>query len=246
MWNSIKRLAWFIWKSPQRKFCGWSSLLTDLLGLWHIRFSRNKKPRQIWVCVGVKNRSQALLEYLIPSLCRLTEKNRISLSIADLGSTDIDNLEAAIRNLWSGELVYTCVQDDFSRAKAFNLAIKQKGEGLLFVCDADISVPDNLICSIDKYVTRKTAWFPICQWQLESGNAAWKWFSAGTGIFVAEDAHVMATGVLDEKYSSWGKEDWDLFFRFYKAGIMPLRTRVKGLYHHWHTPSRPADFKKMF
>jgi hypothetical protein len=56
----------------------------------------------------------------------------------------------------------------------------------------------------------------------------------------------MATGVLDEKYSSWGKEDWDLFFRFYKAGIMPLRTRVKGLYHHWHTPSRPADFKKMF
>lgn len=245
MWNSFKRAAWFILKSPQRKFCGWSSLLTDIQGFMWVLFSRKKAPQKIWVCVGVKNRSHALLEHLIPSLSKLNS-NRISLSIADLGSTDVDDLESEIRKQWSGELVYSSVQDDFSRAKAFNLAIQQKGEGLLCVCDADISVPLNLIGCIDRYVTRKSAWFPICQWQLEPGTTAWKWFSAGTGIFVAEDAHVKATGVLDEKYTSWGKEDWDLFFRFYKAGILPLRTRAAGLYHHWHTPSQPADFEKLF
>lgn len=246
MWNAIKRFAWFIFKSPQRKFCGWLSLITDFRGLCAVGFNKGNQKQHIWVCVGVKNRSEALLTHLLPSLAQLKNRERISLSIADLGSTDCDNLEAEIRSIWSGELIYSREEANFSRAFAFNKAIKQKGIGLVMVCDADVSVPQHLIALIDTYVTRRSAWFPVCQWQINPEAKDWKWFSAGTGIFAADPAHLESTGLLDEKYTEWGKEDWDLFFRFYHAGIMPLRTRVQGLYHHWHSPSEPADFKKMF
>jgi glycosyltransferase involved in cell wall biosynthesis len=244
----LKRLAWFIFKAPQRRMVGWATLLTDIKGLFSVSVQafRKKEKEVIWVCTGNKNRSKALLENLVSSLAKCKNAERLALSVADCESTDIADLETEIRKIWKGKLVFSSWDYEFHRSSCFNRALKQAKGNVVFVCDADISVPVNIVDKIDRYVTADTAWFPVCQWQKNAGNRKWKWFSAGTGIFASTWEQLLETGLYDETFLEWGKEDWDLFFRFYKAGIMPLRTRTKGLYHHWHPSSKPEDYTNMF
>lgn len=245
----LKRFAWFVVKSPQRKMVGYRTLMVDLIGMVQIAinliFKKNTNAT-IWICTGNYNRSEALLKYLISSMSKLNKKHRFGLSVVDCNSTDIENLEEKIREIWSGPFVYSTFHTEFSRAAVFNQAIEQATGDWVFVCDADISLPQNLIAEIQKYVNSKTAWFPVCQWQNNPESRDWKWFSAGTGIFAASKQQLSLIGLYNTRYKSWGHEDWDLFFRFYFAHIMPVRTRCSGLYHHWHTPSKPENFKKMF
>jgi hypothetical protein len=242
----IKRIGWFILKSPQRKKVGWQTLWTDLEGLISVFLGLFTVPSKevIWVCVGNKNRSEFLIKYLIKSLSECTNAQQLALSVADCGSTDIVNLELEIRKIWKGTLVFSSVNEEFQRSRAFNRAIAQ-GD-LVFVCDADLSVPKTLITSIRKHLTKHSAWFPICQWQEEPDRQNWKWFSAGTGIFAASQLQLSKVGKYSEVFVGWGKEDWDLFFRFYAAEIMPIRTRCRQLYHHWHPLSKPSDFENAF
>lgn len=187
-----------------------------------------------------------LLAYLLPSLSQITQPNQFALSVADCGSTDRDDLEKQIRAIWKGELVFSSVAEPFARAKCFNRAIQQAQGELIFVCDADMSLPKDLEKTIRKSIRKNTALFPICQWQIQAEIADWKWFGASTGMFAATKSQLQKTGLYDEKYTTWGKEDWDLFFRFYKADIMPYRKRVYGLYHHWHASLMPDDYENMF
>lgn len=225
---------------------GWATLMTDLKGLISLAFSRSGKPEILWICVGNKDRSYSLLKHLINSMVASPEKDRLALSVADCGSTDIPDLESEIRKIWTGELIFSSVAVPFERAAAFNRAVEQAGGELVFICDADVSIPGNLAKQAKRYVSHSTAWFPVCQWQLEKGKPDWKWFSAGTGLCAFTKTQLRKTGMLDTAFKDWGKEDWDLFFRCYRSGIMPLRSRCSGLYHHWHPPSKPADYVNMF
>jgi len=53
----IKRLAWFVLKSPQRKLIGFSTLLTDAGGLMNLAFGPKPEGR-LWICVGLKDRTE--------------------------------------------------------------------------------------------------------------------------------------------------------------------------------------------
>lgn len=244
----LKRFAWFVFKAPQRKLVGFGTLLTDLRGAVSILLNLllPKKRQAIWICTGNFNRSKALLNFLIRSMSEAENKEMLALSVVDCGSTDIQNLEEEIRKIWAGELVFSSTYEPFSRSKAFNRAIRQSKGEFIFVCDADISLPKNLPAMFSGFVSKRVAWFPVCQWQKQPDSPKWKWLTAGTGVFGASKTQLNNTGLYDESFTEWGKEDWELFFRFYKNGIMPLRNRVKGLWHHWHPSSQPENYKPLF
>ena len=54
----------------------------------------------ITICVGIKNRSKALVDYLIESMNRCIDKNRLSLSIFDCCSNDVLDLKKEIEKKW--------------------------------------------------------------------------------------------------------------------------------------------------
>jgi hypothetical protein len=249
--TAMKRLAWFLLKSPQRKLVGWRTLFTDLRGvlqvLWNsIRPYRNND--EIWVCTGLLNRSEHYLYVLLPSLMEARKRGaRIALSVADCGSTDHPDLGAAIKAMWDGTLVFSSSNEAFARSRCFNRAIRQARGEQLFVCDADMSVPPELAILLQRYVGTYSAWVPVCRKMLgPNPNDGWKYQSEGTGIVACTKKHLERSGMFDESITSWGGEDWDLFFRFYRAGIMPLRTRCQSLVHHYHPSLKPDDFKPVF
>lgn len=242
--KALKRFAWFWLKSPQRKRLGYGTIITDLKGLLGLGFGLKSKDT-VWVCVGVKDRS-ASLKRLVTNLQQINLNGAFGLSVYDQGSADAENLFAWLQENWQGDLVWKSRPADFTRAVAFNRAIDQAKGDLVFVCDADMTLPKGLEKQIRKYVRQSSAWFPVCQTQLAPENPDWKWLSAGTGLVAGHKKWHAKALFYDENFRSWGGEDWDMFFRFYRSGIMPLRTRCEGLYHHWHKSLRPEDYKNLF
>lgn len=247
----LKQFAWFIFKSPQRKWVGWKTLLVDIKGIWRILFHHKKaKNEPIWICVGVKNRNEPLFNHLLKSMKHSKDFQQFALSVFDMGN-DEESAEEPLKRHWSGKGIYRRDSaEKFNRSAAFNEAVEQaisSGAEWIFTCDADISLPNDFGQLFRKMVRRKVAWFPICQWQLELGSPAWKWFPSGTGLsgFHASDWQTLQ-GYRPEEFKEWGKEDWDLFFRTYAHGIYPHRSRVQGLLHHWHPSLKPSDYKPWF
>jgi len=243
--KDIKQFAWFLIKSPQRKIVGYYTLLTDLKGLLHLCFSSNPNEK-LWICIGIYNRTEKLLNELIPSLLKTSNPSKIALSIVDCGSDDFEILKSKIQKNWPHELIISQKVQPFSRAAIFNLAIKQAPGNFIMTMDADMKVPENLYSQAKKQVRKGRAWFPICQWQMEENKGDWRWFTEGTGIFAALKSDFEKAGCYNEDFKEWGKEDWDLFFAFYRNGISPARNKQKGLYHTWHKSLKPEGFEKWF
>lgn len=186
------------------------------------------------------------MKRLVNSLNALTGNDKPGLSIADAGSADVEELKAWLQANWTGQLKFSHQAEEFNRARAFNRAIRQAPADLIFVCDADMTVPLDLMQLIRKKVSRKTIWFPVCQWQISEDKPDWKWYTAGTGLFAANKKWHGEQVFYDENKLGWGGEDWEHFFRCYRTGIMPLRSRCAGLYHHWHESLKPEDWQPLF
>ncbi len=244
MWKALKRFAWFWLKSPQRKLLGYGTIITDLKGVCGLGFGQ-KSRETIWVCVGLKDRSENL-KRLVTNLQQINRNGAFALSIYDQGSADAENLFAWLKENWKSELIWNSHPADFTRASAFNKAIEQAKGDLVFACDADMTLPENLEQRIRQYVRPGSGWFPVCQSQIGAESPDWKWLSAGTGLVAGHKKWHAKALFYDEKFRSWGGEDWDMFFRFYRSSLMPLRTRCEGLYHHWHPSLRPEDYENLF
>lgn len=250
----MKRLAWFIFKSPQRKLVGYKTWWVDILGCFERLINQIKSPfaplKEVTICTGLYNRSENYLSVLLPSLLKIKHPEKVVLSVFDCGSNDTNDLESEIKKIWKGKLVFNAEQIPFSRSVAFNRAIMQSYSKLIFVCDADVSVPANLVKKCNINTSKHLAWFPVCFWLNEGKNECQpengKFFSEGTGLFACQKSQLGVTGMYDENITDWGKEDWDLFFRFYTNKIMPLRTREKTLLHFWHPSQKPVGFKSLF
>lgn len=239
----FKQFLWFVFKSPQRGWIGYSSLFTDLKA-W---LSTRRKPRKlssISVCIGIKNRSDNLLTHLLPSLNACVENDLIELSIFDCGSTDQPDLKAEIQKIWKGRLVYHSEPMDFARSVAFNRAVKQSIAPLVVLCDADMSLPPLLLERVNRYCTRYSAWFPHVVYTNKDGST--RWYTESTGMMAARRTDYLKTGGLDESIRTWGKEDWLLFFEFYKKGIGCIRSNEPEFIHHYHDSLKPKDFQPLF
>ncbi len=247
IYRYIKFALWFVFKSPQRKF-GYLSLWQDIVGILSylcFRFFPLIKAKPISVCVGIYNRSELFLTYFLPSLNSVYQTDLIELSVFDCQSDDIQNFENEVKKIWKGNLVFKSENIPFTRSHTFNKAIRQSKNKILFICDADFSLPTDLVIKCNKYTLGKLVWFPIVFYLYKNkpnvfamNHGEWmQW--GGKGILSCKRKYFEEIGGLDESFKKWGQEDDDLWMKFYKAGNYVIRTRESGLLHHWHPSLNP-------
>ncbi|MGZ5245136.1 MAG: galactosyltransferase-related protein [Bacteroidia bacterium] len=248
----LKLLPWYIFKSPQRQLGLKKTWLTELKGISHFAFKRLLNPRKqelqpLSICTGIKNRTKNYLDFVLPSVLKMNHQHLIELSVFDCGSEDVENFEKEIRKRWQGKLTFVTEEHKFTRSFSFNQAIDQASNELIFGCDADLDLPVDLVEQCNKYVTKKTVWFPIFFNLYENkpavlSNENGHWFPLSFGMFACTKAQFIKIGRFNEIFIRWGGEDDDLWMRFHKYGFLPIRTRCKGLFHHYHPTARPADY----
>jgi hypothetical protein len=245
--NSIKFPLWWVFKSPQRKIAP-SIILADLAGLI-IYLYRSLIPaagmKRISICTGLYNRSEQYLNHLLPSIKRMKSKEYIELSVYDCGSSDLANLESAIREQWKGSLVYASEQKAFSRSYALNKAIDQSKNEYVFICDADMSLPPDFVERFSDFVTTKSVWYPIYfflfpnkQTAVSNENGVWETYGS-KGMFGSHKITFNKVGKLNEDFHAWGHEDTDLWERYHKFGYIVIRNKQKNFFHHWHKTFNP-------
>jgi len=197
------------------------------------------KQEKICVCVPLKNRTPNVLEGVIASLNKCYFKNRIILSIFDCGSTDVDDLESTIRESWKGELVFNSEERDFSKTYSLNKAIDQAPIDRIFCCDADMTLPKDLVVKYDTCVGKGVVWFPIYfslyknKPQKILKSHGW-WRTEGFGLMGVLKPDMKIIGGFDEKFSTWGNEDTEIAQRSIDRGMRFIRYNCWGLYHNWH------------
>ncbi len=249
----IKYPLWFIFKSPQRKL-GWYTLWLDMMTYLNVYFinplSKKKSPEPISICVGIYNRSEVFINHFIKSLAQCKNQHLIELSVIDFGSTDIDNLRTEIEKTFNGKLVFNTITGSFTRAVAFNQAVNQCSYEKIFICDADFSLPLDIVDQCNRFTKGKLVWFPIVFYLYKNkpevfGRKNGEWMIwGGKGILACNKSHFMQVGKLDERFTDWGYEDEELWQRFYVNRFFIIRTKCSNLLHHWHTSHNPK-YKKL-
>jgi glycosyltransferase involved in cell wall biosynthesis len=240
----LKKPFWYIFKSPQRKLGFFKSIFLEIKALIilsgkQIVLKNQRKLLPVSICTGIKNRTSPYLEYVLPSILKMHHPHLIEISVFDCGSEDVEALRKKIKEQWQGRLRFVSEDHPFTRAYAFNRAIDQASNELIFAADADMTLPKDLVAQCNRFVTAKTVWFPVCFSLFENKpaiiskeNGAWR--PVGKGMFAATKKQFEQAGKYDTRYKTWGLEDIDLWISFFKAEIVPIRTKCKGLIHHWH------------
>lgn len=245
--SKIKFVLWYLFKSPQREL-GWSTLISDLRGILIFLFRRKIKNAQlqpITICTGILNRSHNYLNYVIGSLQNAPHKELIELSIFDCGSSDLPDFEQQVKEQWLGKVSFTTVQTNFSRSFTFNRAVEQASGKIIFLCDADMSLPEDIVEICNRLTGPKIAWFPIYFYlyknkpaTTEKGNGLWDQYG-GKGLLACLKEDFMKMGGLSEQFIAWGGEDTDLWERMHRNRFTIIRNKQDGLIHHWHTTHNP-------
>lgn len=258
MYVSIKKLKskispiigfpfWYLFKAPQREV-GWFTLWSDLLGIliYILRIVKPKSPLQaITICTGIYNRSDNYLHHLLASLNKASHPELIELSIFDCESDDIADLSLRIKEQWKGKLTFKSEKIAFSRSYSFNKAVAQANTSIVFICDADLSVPSNIVQLCNNYVGAKMVWFPIYFFLFKNKpifvskeNGVWEQYGS-KGMFACTKQAYQEIGGLNEEYKVWGYEDTELWLRFHQANYIIIRNRQSQFFHHWHTTHNP-------
>jgi hypothetical protein len=244
--SKFKHILWYIFKAPQRKLSN-GSLIRDIFGIYiqyKYKFSNNKNLHPITVCTGLYNRSENYIQNLLYSLNNCDNKELINISIFDCESNDISDLKNKIKEKWNGDLQFNSKNTKFSRAITFNESVKFSNTDLIFLCDADMSVPKDLVRIINFFVKKNRVWVP-CVFYLFKGlniDRSYKngeWMLEGKGMLGCLKSDFTKIGGLNESYIDWGGEDTELWERFHKNNFTIIRNKQKGLIHNWHISHNP-------
>ncbi|MFY8021382.1 MAG: galactosyltransferase-related protein [Bacteroidia bacterium] len=248
----IKFPLWFLFKAPQRKI-GLYTIWLDIKGITHYliqTFNPTQELAPISICVGTKNRSKIFIRNFVRSLNNCKHPHLIELSVFDCDSNDVANFEELIRKEFQGKLIFKSENIPFSRAVAFNKAVLQSTNDLIFICDADFSIPKNIVSMVNKFTDSQQAWFPIVFYLYKNKpefyspkNGEWMIWG-GKGILACQKKDFLKIGMIDETFIGWGGEDEELWQRFYQNKFVIIRNRCKELLHHWH-PSENPKYKKL-
>jgi hypothetical protein len=191
----------------------------------------------IGICIGIKNRTEMLRKWVLPSLDKMAKKDQILLSFYDCGSED--GLKEAIEDSWKGPLIFTSHQERFTRSHSLNNAVIQCACEKVFLCDADMVLPVNFVDQFELNVGPGKVWFPICFTLRKvkppeiDPTFGW-WRESGLGMVGIRRDDFMALGGLSLSFTDWGGEDGDLFNRCKTAGYQVTRENCHGLFHVWH------------
>lgn len=184
-----------------------------------------------------------ILEVVLPSLLSCHNTSLISLCIADAGSADLASLQQRLNEALPGRVTWVHHEGPFSRSVLLNKAVDAAPDGLLFISDADIALPADLVQRVNRNTDVSRVWFPVCRALLNAEGSSSEWYEEGMGLLACTKDQFIKAGRHNETFTSWGGEDQDLFLRFWKAGFFCLRTHEEDLIHHWH-PSQPGAGKQ--
>ena len=161
--KSYKYPFYYVFKAPQRSFSS-NSLYRDFKGigiyLWYSIFSF-KKLEKITICTGIYNRSDNYLNQLLQSIKKAKHQHLIELSVFDCNSYDVEDLKTEIQKQWKGKLIFNSEPIKFSRSYTFNKAVSHSETNLIFICDADLSLPKNIVESVNFFTAKNRVWYPI-------------------------------------------------------------------------------------
>jgi predicted glycosyltransferase involved in capsule biosynthesis len=196
----------------------------------------------IAICIGIFNRTSQLLEYLISSMNACDDHDQLVLSIYDCKTSDVKDLEGAIRQMWNNTLTFKSENTEFSRSHAFNQAVRQSNSNKIFVCDADMTLPIDFVAQYNKHVASNTVWFPICyslfrnkRREIANGNGWWRGEGHGMVGILKENFELLGGYKLN--FDKWGGEDDDFFIRAHRH-FKVIRNKCWGLFHNWHPPDQ--------
>jgi glycosyltransferase involved in cell wall biosynthesis len=245
--NSWKYPLWWLFRSPQRKF-GWKTLWKDIYALTAFcfyRFFRFKKLKPVTICTGIYNRTDTYLKGFINSINKAQHKDLIELSVFDCGSIDVVDLEREIRQHWKGKMQFGMEKRKFTRTFSFNKAVEQCTSDIIFICDADMTVPEDIVAICNHYTSHRLVWYPIVFYVekdmppiISKDYGHWMQ-DGGKGMLACRKQEFMKVGRLNESFTEWGREDDELWERFMKAGYAIIRNRQDGLIHNWHPSNNP-------
>jgi glycosyltransferase involved in cell wall biosynthesis len=191
---------------------------------------------KITICVGIKNRTFFLIKCLIRSMNKCKLKENLELSIFDCCSDDVDNIKEKILENWKGILFFKQENVAFTRSYTFNKAVENSNSEFIFLCDADMYLPEDFVEQFYKNVSQDKTWFPICfsllknKPLIENESNGW-WREYGFGMVAITKKVFYESGCLNNVFSEWGGEDNDLYER---VKTKKIREKCFGLFHCWH------------
>lgn len=208
------------------------------------------------ICTTIKNRCIIETEYgkkhifknFLESLENLKDyfiynNIKCELIVADFYSDDIQNFEEYISfYLKNIRFKIIKIQENFSRGKGLNIAIKNSSYENLLILDADMKFNENLFNNVLKHtIIGEKAYFPICYtYERDHLEKNGFWLDVGYGNFSAKKEHIDCSGMIPE-YKSWGSEDLDFYN---KIIVEKIRENCEGLIHVWHPLS--IEWKNRF
>jgi len=241
--NSIKESLHFWFKSDQRAL-GYFTIGLDALAWIRFHISGKRKLNPISICLGLLNRTDMVINELLPSIAKLYNLNLIHFTIVDCGSENLIKLRKELDRLMPNHYQIIETKQDFHRARVYNQAISMAKHEYFFATDADISLPENLVELVNKYVSNKIAWFPICfnlnkeAKSKQDGN----WLNSGYGLFADSKYQFQKVGKYNEQYLSWGGEDKELFLNYYLHRRLVYRNKCNRLFHNYHDSLKPDNY----
>jgi glycosyltransferase involved in cell wall biosynthesis len=242
----VKYILWFVFKAPQRKYHS-LSLMLDIKG-WAWYYYRKRVPvkqlEKISICTGLHNRTNQYLQHVLASIRKADNKQLIELCIFDCGTPDIDELKKELDAIGISYQLRSQTLT-FTRASTFNKAVELASSNIVFLCDADISLPHNIVHLCNQFTGKKRAWFPVVFFLFEqkpaianNDNGTWEFYS-GHGMVACLKSDFEQIGKLNEAYTTWGGEDNDLWKRMYEHQFTIIRNKQPNLFHHWHASLNP-------
>lgn len=234
----FKKPLWWLFKAPQRKL-GFFTFGIEVKGRIQLFFDRLKsidssELQPITICVSNKNRTEALLKYVLPSILQANQSHLINLSVYDAGSEDASMLEQSLREALGSRLTFQSTNQPFARGQALNRAVANSNTELLFITDADISLPKDIVKLVNTYAQRNRIWFPVCSAYTSPAETHTAWYIEGKGLMACTRTQFATLNGYDESFTSWGGEDTDLWMRCWSHKYFCFRTHEAHLLHHWH------------
>lgn len=193
----------------------------------------------ITICVGLQNRTDNMINFLLKSMNECEHKDKLALSVVDVGTTDVSDLKTEIQKHWGGKFNFTKMDLPFGRY-VYNHAVENAESNLIFVCDADMTLPKNFIQQyVENVPNRKHVWFPICfslykgvnEYVIKDENGWWR--ETGFGMMGIFKDVFMNLGGYQVK-TTWGGPDDMMFKMCNKQGLKIKRENCVGLFHNWH------------
>jgi predicted glycosyltransferase involved in capsule biosynthesis len=107
-----------------------------------------------------------------------------------------------------------------------------------------MSIPKDMVKKVNHYTGEYSAWFPQIWFTHRDGTG--HFMSEGTGIMASQRQQFLNFGGYDESIIDWGKEDWFLFFEYYKNGVGCIRSKEPEFIHHYHESLKPEGYENLF